>query len=1268
MGRVGQFGGDEHYELIDQLGEGGEGVVYRARHRVRGDMVALKTIPVASPERVLRLKREFRELRELRHPNIVRLHELSEGDGHWYYTMELVDGVNVLEYVRPDGALDLVRLRSVLADLARAVQAIHARGLVHRDLTPRNVLVANGGRVVLIDLGVTLKAAGTSGEEVIGTVAYMAPEQALGADLTSACDWYNIGVILYEALYDELPFRGAHLDVLQNKQSRMPEFAVVGDQATDLVALCRKLLRTLPAERADGDEVLRALGVSGEDNVVAEAIVAASDPNLAALDSAVVAARNGNPGVVLIHGRGGVGKSGLLDQCEARGLPGVLFRAACSADESVRFRALDGVMDSVVEYLVGLPDTAGQLLPVRGAPLVRAFPLLARVEAATRWSSVGEDAAVDGEQLAHAFAELLGAIAEREGCVVVMIDDLHEADGDSLSLIIRLIVHAATRHLLIVGTVRVSDDPLTWVESLHRAAELSDASVSHVVLSSESGTERRVPTVPPEAGFIATAERAWSRETVSGDAWDLLCAMALTASALPRAKAAKALGWNLKQLTARERELADCGAIHGGAAGHQAPLAFVDPSERAYVLDQLDEHFEMWLHKGLGRAFVDDPPDHERAARHLEQCGDTTRAAHRYALAADEAAQALACSRAVHLYGRSLDLLPDQDSRRVGLLARSGDALVASGRTAEAAEFYTRAAAVSQDVLERLELQRCAADCFIRCGHLDEGIAAQRQVLQSMGVKLPETPKAALRSLVWRRVRLRLRGLRYSRREPEAVPVDSAMRIDALLAAGLEMAMVDYIRGGDLQVRALLESLNVGDEHRIARGMTTEAIYQAATGDHARCAKLLAKAEELVVKLDDPFLRSNHKSMSGISTLLRGEWKRGLELTLEGMRLFETECTGAEWELTAGEHFVRWALFYMGDFEELDRRVLSQLRVAEERGDLLAGTTSRAGWGVFVWLARDDPEMARLQYERAAGDWSYDRFLTPHWALLIARVNVALYLGKASEAYGYVDKIWPDVEASMFLRAESRRIEGLYLRARCALAMLASEPEEPRWRRETEKWIRGLSREKLQWPQGLAALCRAARANIDSDRSVAVAEAAKASSIFNATGAHLFESVAEAIACLHDGSMDAGEFLASRIHGVRRPIALASMLIPGFSANVEWVNEAAKEAVPIVRVPIDGHLTLEMFRGLAATAAAELRAEGSASLLIDTIAMSGYDAPVRLEFVVWYRAHKRYIRRCAFATDRPERRLIVRTLALLASAEMKPFSRAADAIAWASRS
>ncbi len=252
------------YLILDQLGQGGMGIVYKAIHVTQADEVALKLLPQVDGNTLTQFKREFRSAADIHHPNLIGLHTLEADGNQWFFTMDLIEGTDFLSYVRPDDQLDEARLRNALGQLIAGVLALHGRHILHRDLKPSNVLVTHEGQVVILDFGLVVQLGEVARlqreEGIFGTPGYMAPEQAAGASITNAVDWYAVGVMLYEALCGQLPFTGSISKVLQDKRNIDPPALVADEESrADLVDLAMRLLSREPTDRPDAFETVKAL-------------------------------------------------------------------------------------------------------------------------------------------------------------------------------------------------------------------------------------------------------------------------------------------------------------------------------------------------------------------------------------------------------------------------------------------------------------------------------------------------------------------------------------------------------------------------------------------------------------------------------------------------------------------------------------------------------------------------------------------------------------------------------------------------------------------------------------------------------------------------------------------------------------------------------------------------------------------------------------------------------------------------------------------------
>jgi eukaryotic-like serine/threonine-protein kinase len=204
------------YELLEEIGRGGQGVVYRARQKSLNRTVALKVIGLghwATEAHLKRFRREAEAAASLNHPCIVPIHEVGERDGCCYFSMGLIEG-GQLDAVAKRQPIPLRQAAELIAQLARTVHYAHEHGILHRDIKPGNVLLDAKGEPHLTDFGlarlVETESTVTRTMEVLGTPSYMAPEQAVGnnAQLTRATDVYGLGAVLYQLLTGHPPFAG----------------------------------------------------------------------------------------------------------------------------------------------------------------------------------------------------------------------------------------------------------------------------------------------------------------------------------------------------------------------------------------------------------------------------------------------------------------------------------------------------------------------------------------------------------------------------------------------------------------------------------------------------------------------------------------------------------------------------------------------------------------------------------------------------------------------------------------------------------------------------------------------------------------------------------------------------------------------------------------------------------------------------------------------------------------------------------------------------
>lgn len=264
---LGDFG---DYELLEEIGRGGQGIVYRARQKSLNRNVALKVIglgPWATEVHVKRFRREAEAAARLDHPSIVPIHEVGERDGYCYFSMNFVEGGQLDEVVRSatadsscgeDKPMSTRQAAELIAKVARTVHYAHEHGILHRDIKPGNILLDKEGEPHLTDFGlarlVETESTITRTKEVLGTPSYMAPEQAVGETrkLTSATDVYGLGAVLYQLLTGQPPFAGGTtyetIRLLLDREPRPPR--VLNPKVDrDLSTICLKCLEKDPNRR-----------------------------------------------------------------------------------------------------------------------------------------------------------------------------------------------------------------------------------------------------------------------------------------------------------------------------------------------------------------------------------------------------------------------------------------------------------------------------------------------------------------------------------------------------------------------------------------------------------------------------------------------------------------------------------------------------------------------------------------------------------------------------------------------------------------------------------------------------------------------------------------------------------------------------------------------------------------------------------------------------------------------------------------------------------
>ncbi|HEY6193599.1 MAG TPA: serine/threonine-protein kinase [Candidatus Eisenbacteria bacterium] len=271
------------YRVIGLLGRGGMGEVYRADDLELSQAVSLKFLGRALSERpdmLERFRAEVRNARQVSHPNICRVYDIGEVDGRYFLTMEYVDGEDLATLLKRIGRLPRAKADEVARQLCAGLAAAHDRGVIHRDLKPSNVMIDNEGRVRITDFGLAVRTADGATGEVVGTPAYMAPEQFDGRPATAQTDLYALGLILYEIYTGRRPLAAATWDGWKSQHSQVEPRSPEEVERDVEEPVARAILRCLekdPAKRPRSALQLAASLPGGDP--IAAALAAGETPS-----------------------------------------------------------------------------------------------------------------------------------------------------------------------------------------------------------------------------------------------------------------------------------------------------------------------------------------------------------------------------------------------------------------------------------------------------------------------------------------------------------------------------------------------------------------------------------------------------------------------------------------------------------------------------------------------------------------------------------------------------------------------------------------------------------------------------------------------------------------------------------------------------------------------------------------------------------------------------------------------------------------------------
>jgi len=1190
----------DRFVLGEELGRGALGRVVRAFDRTRGHDVAIKLLGGARPNAIFRFKREFRALADTVHPHLVTLYTLNVLDGQWALSMELVEGARTfLEYVRPfrerlaeaasareassEGTLPTMPARAPAGDLptasasepsgatsanlrdarrraivaaevdeatlagavrqlAEGLCALHARGMVHLDLKPSNVLVDETGRVVVCDFGL-VSPQGERQRAFAGTPAYASPEQLGRRDLGPASDWYSVGVMLFEALTGYVPEKGPS-DELFRADAPSPT-----PLRQSLERLCWRLLAIEPAQRAGGDDVFAAIGRDvarhGEPDDPAYIPFVGRRAETRALVACCERTRVEGAIAALVSGESGVGKSALAanvaEGLVARGA--LVLASRCYETETTPFKAIDGVIDAITAHLVSLPSgAAAAVIPPQVRSLVELFPVLRRVAAveealATSSTDVGTQAAAEG------FAQLLRNLAQARP-VIVTIDDLQWSDADSAPLLRRVLSQSSGAGPFVIATHRpvrgnALVDELTRVASegagrvvsielpplsLHESRELASA------LTGEDFATGEGDALLAEAGgspmFVQELTLVRAPESARQRGLDGLIEARL--AALPRAlrELLQAAALMVRpqplsvlrrvvDITDEARALAQLRSQRFVRVVHSGNDELLEPYHdriRETAARLLDPAEKQRMHRRLARAYESSADaDDEALAHHWAQAGDPARAGGYALTAARRALDARAYRSAARHLAQALEALDLEPEQRLSCRQERARALLLAGAVVDAGEEFAAAAQDAARHRPDLEAElRCEQlVCLLRAGNLDAADRVARQAAALTGLRIPRARPMALAAVAWWRSRLAMRGRRLARvARAEELDTVALRKLDVGYGVASALGLTDTLPGFAVHTKNLCAALDAGEPSRAIRSLVTElAFLSALKGARAseERGEILATATELAGSHLPEFYRGLIAGWRGYSRFISLENLRGADEDLRAGIDAIRDRPAYAWEFDVFR--IGWinSLMLAGEGARLAAALPPLLREARQNGNGYLYDNLRFQGGPYLWLMQDRLDMAESSLvdgpapRRKPTLWHYF-----HTSCLF---EADLYRGDHATAIDRMEAFLAAARGTSLARIPATRINIRYRAARAHLAgaLAAAGSAASHWKRalrladEIERdapAIPGAARGYAATVRGLAGLGR-------GDADTAEAQLREALVALDATGLFL---------------------------------------------------------------------------------------------------------------------------------------------------------------------
>jgi serine/threonine protein kinase/predicted ATPase len=467
------------YEILGSLGEGGMGQIFRARDARLGRQVAVKVLGpqlTRDPEAVARFFGEARAASALNHPNIVTIYEVGEYQGHHFIAMEFVQGSTLRDLLKHSSELE--RFNHLASQIARALAAAHAAGIVHRDIKPENVMIRDDGYVKVVDFGIArlvhvpgessaLPTSHTGPATLLGTPRYMSPEQIRGDHVDSASDIFSFGIMAYEWVARRYPFEGESVinvlgSIIDDEVIAPSRFSPGVSNAVETLIL--EMLQKDPARRPTANEIVERLGRSA--TVEATSLPPATltvahervgrERETGELLSAFESVAHGNGLLVGVSGEPGIGKTTLVEDMlrtiASRGTPAYIARGRCS-ERLAGAEAYLPFLEAFDSLLKGDGrETVARILKALAPAWYAQFSATEGLDATANLAAKAGSTERLKRELQACLEEL-----SRLRPLILFFDDVHWADASTVDLLSYVAARFDRLRVLVIATFRPNE-------------------------------------------------------------------------------------------------------------------------------------------------------------------------------------------------------------------------------------------------------------------------------------------------------------------------------------------------------------------------------------------------------------------------------------------------------------------------------------------------------------------------------------------------------------------------------------------------------------------------------------------------------------------------------------------------------------------------------------------------------------------------------------------------------------------------------------------